>query len=591
MWVSTDPLAVTPVHPTREDGSAISVALAPDGVLVAGGFRTCPAESAPMEMYRDGRWTPLAPLPGPRGSGKGVQARSGRVVLGGRTPVLADSFGVDVYDPTRDVWTRTRPDWAPPEPPESTLAELRAIRAQDGRPPVPSPEPTVATWTSPVAMADGSVVWFVDAAGEFFTSLSTMAWLDPVRLVWSEPVPPISGLVAQLDRPAVGLPDGRLVTTGWSMRAGGHRLFAGPAPTDGARDPTLRCPARRRSPCCRTGKSCSWPREASPWPAYASDESPAPDWGCTYGGYIRLQFASPKVQFLINRGRGTRTRDLRIWNPLLYQLSYTPVPARTDTWPSAVHPIPDLGRHPPRGRYGAVLEGPCRTSRPTGTTSSSMGCSRCRAASSDDDHGMLVDELHFIVVHQTYELWFKLVLRCLRVARDAPRHAPGRRGDASPASSTTSAGSTRSCELGVEPFRVMETITPQDFLDFRDKLVPASGFQSLPAARDGDRPGPRGREPASRYGGVDPIRHIDEAPTTPPPARLARGADRPRPAPSAPSSRCLDEWLSRTPIQGSSPADPGDDGGRDAFLDDYLAPDGRHARRAALDAPPRDAST
>ena len=28
------------------------------------------------------------------------------------------------------------------------------------------------------------------------------------------------------------------------------------------------------------------------------------------------------------------------------------------------------------------------------------------------------DELHFIVVHQVYELWFKLVLRSLRLARD-----------------------------------------------------------------------------------------------------------------------------------------------------------------------------
>ena len=41
------------------------------------------------------------------------------------------------------------------------------------------------------------------------------------------------------------------------------------------------------------------------------------------------------------RGTGTRTQDLRIWNPLLYQLSYTPKPPRpnaTPTWVKAPRP-------------------------------------------------------------------------------------------------------------------------------------------------------------------------------------------------------------------------------------------------------------
>jgi tryptophan 2,3-dioxygenase len=94
-----------------------------------------------------------------------------------------------------------------------------------------------------------------------------------------------------------------------------------------------------------------------------------------------------------------------------------------------------------------------------------------------DESALCTDELHFIIVHQVYELWFKLCLRELRVARDhlaAPKvpeeaiahvvHHLGRVG--------------KVLHLLVEQFTVMETLTPQDFLAFRDKLTPASGFQS-----------------------------------------------------------------------------------------------------------------
>jgi hypothetical protein len=100
---------------------------------------------------------------------------------------------------------------------------MREIHARH-HPPNPSPEPMRAVWASPVAMADGSVALFIDAKGEFYTSLSAMAWLDPVRLSWSDLIQ-VPDYVAQIDRPTVGLDDGRLVTTGWSRAAGGHRLF------------------------------------------------------------------------------------------------------------------------------------------------------------------------------------------------------------------------------------------------------------------------------------------------------------------------------------------------------------------------------
>lgn len=185
-----------------------------------------------------------------------------------------------------------------------------------------------------------------------------------------------------------------------------------------------------------------------------------------------------------------------------------------------------------------------------------------------DDNGMLVDELHFIVVHQTYELWFKLVLRCLRVGRDAlgtPRVAE----ETIPTVVHHLRRVNAILELATGQFSVMETMTPQGFLDFRDKLVPASGFQSFQLR---EMEIVMGLEDASRtrYGGVDPIRHIDEAALDTPAGRLARQRMTEARAERTILS-CLDEWLFRTPIQGSSPGDPNDDAVVTSFLDAYLA--------------------
>src|SRR6202165_2642193 len=82
------------------------------------------------------------------------------------------------------------------------------------------------------------------------------------------------------------------------------------------------------------------------------------------------------------------------------------------------------------------------------------------------------DELLFIVAHQAYELWFKVVLHELAGARsriDADdafyaRHLLRRVYVIE--------------KLLVEQIEVLETMSPQDFLAFRSQLAPASGFQS-----------------------------------------------------------------------------------------------------------------
>ena len=185
-----------------------------------------------------------------------------------------------------------------------------------------------------------------------------------------------------------------------------------------------------------------------------------------------------------------------------------------------------------------------------------------------DERDQLPDETLFIVVHQAYELWFKLVLRSMRLARD---HLDQPRVDevTIPHVVHHLRRINTVLRLGIHQFEVVETLTPQGFLDFRDKLVPSSGFQSfqmreleiLMGLEDADR---------ILYGKVDPVRHIDETAQDTPAGRLAR--ERVAQARGERSVlRVLNDWLYRTPIQGSSPGDPGDDAVVDGFLADYIA--------------------
>ena len=82
------------------------------------------------------------------------------------------------------------------------------------------------------------------------------------------------------------------------------------------------------------------------------------------------------------------------------------------------------------------------------------------------------DETLFIVVHQAYELWFKLLLHELdKVKEDL---AAGR---LYPAISTFKRLRTV-MKVAVEQVDIVETLTPMSFASFRDRLDKASGFQS-----------------------------------------------------------------------------------------------------------------
>ncbi len=83
------------------------------------------------------------------------------------------------------------------------------------------------------------------------------------------------------------------------------------------------------------------------------------------------------------------------------------------------------------------------------------------------------DELLFITIHQVYELWFKQLLHEVGAARDAMFA-----GELWRAQHLMSRVHTIE-RLLVQQVDVLETMTPQDFLEFRQRLAPASGFQSV----------------------------------------------------------------------------------------------------------------
>jgi tryptophan 2,3-dioxygenase len=106
------------------------------------------------------------------------------------------------------------------------------------------------------------------------------------------------------------------------------------------------------------------------------------------------------------------------------------------------------------------------------------------------------DELLFITVHQAYELWFAQLLHELTAVRDLM--LAGGAGGVPPLTEGSGGSSPRTSGAGelwrarhllrrahvierlmVSQIDVLETMTPQDFLDFRAALAPASGFQSV----------------------------------------------------------------------------------------------------------------
>lgn len=89
------------------------------------------------------------------------------------------------------------------------------------------------------------------------------------------------------------------------------------------------------------------------------------------------------------------------------------------------------------------------------------------------------DELLFIIIHQTYELWFKQLLHELdAVIANLKAAAGSAEADEVYEAARLLRRCTEIARVLVEQFTILETMLPTHFLAFRDKLRPASGFQS-----------------------------------------------------------------------------------------------------------------
>ncbi len=181
------------------------------------------------------------------------------------------------------------------------------------------------------------------------------------------------------------------------------------------------------------------------------------------------------------------------------------------------------------------------------------------------------DEVMFITVHQVYELWFKLVLREMRSARNLFARSQVAEQELS--------GAVRSMKrittvfrLCVDHFEVMETLTTREYLAFRDKLMGASGFQSAQLRQieilfglddnsrislgiDGDY-----KKALRNFGG-------GQSPA------LARVEHSLQDTPTLKTA--IEDWLFRTPIDGVGPHETGADAALSRFAEKFLA---SHAR-------------
>lgn len=146
------------------------------------------------------------------------------------------------------------------------------------------------------------------------------------------------------------------------------------------------------------------------------------------------------------------------------------------------------------------------------------------------------DEMLFIIVHQAYELWFKQILFELDSVMDLFAQAKVNEEQIGVAVARLE----RVCEiqrLMLAQMQVLQTMQPLDFLDFRDQLFPASGFQSIQFRLLENKLGLKPQQRVSYHQG----RYDDSLA----PAHKARLHE----AENAPSLlERVEKWLERTPF-------------------------------------------
>ena len=160
-----------------------------------------------------------------------------------------------------------------------------------------------------------------------------------------------------------------------------------------------------------------------------------------------------------------------------------------------------------------------------------------------ENRNLCNDEMHFILVHQNFELWFKLIISELKCTRRLLSDEFVKE-EKLPRAVHHMDRIIEVFKLMSQQWRVMETLDPQDFLNFRDSLGTASGFESIQMREMEELMGQKwvdgklfGKHSKSKEKSLYDI---------------------------------VCEWLFRTPIQGSIVNSGNDKEVVDRFIDDYV---------------------
>ena len=174
------------------------------------------------------------------------------------------------------------------------------------------------------------------------------------------------------------------------------------------------------------------------------------------------------------------------------------------------------------------------------------------------------DETHFIIVHQAFELWFKLILSELKSTHkilDSDKVDE----KVMPKVVHHLSRVTSIFNLMSQQWKVMETLAPQDFLAFRDRLGTSSGFESW-QMREMELLLGLNHEHSSE---MNPLGHMRKLAGE---GKISQSVlENFEQISSQPSiKQCLEKWLARTPINGSIPTDEGDFEVVDRFIDGHI---------------------
>ena len=142
----------------------------------------------------------------------------------------------------------------------------------------------------------------------------------------------------------------------------------------------------------------------------------------------------------------------------------------------------------------------------------------------------------FIITHQVYELWFKQILFELdSIFKVFDRHKIDESHIGVVVGRLERINEIQ--QLLIDQIKILETMTPMDFLNFRDLLTPASGFQSAQFRLIENKFGLKNIN-RHGYGGVDYKSKIDKRGT-----ELVQESEQ-----SLSLFDLIEQWLERTPF-------------------------------------------